>query len=102
MNGAYTEMGHATMIEACTSLKGCRLGPLMRVRGIEWDQRGEGATTLQKLGVQIEGEARERAGVWRRGLGEPSPDFFGILSFKSCNLVYSWKVYLEIIHFIDM
>ena len=48
--------------------------------------------------------ARERAGlgsgegVWRA----PPQKIFGILNFKSFNLVYSWKIYLEIIHFIAM
>ena len=54
--------------------------------------------------TRIEGEAQEEAGG---GLGRgsviPASDFvFGILNFKSFNLVYSWKVNLQIIHFIAM
>ena len=54
---------------------------------------------------QIKGKAEKK----KRGEGSgegarwaPPQNFLGILNFKSFNLVYSWKVNLEIIHFIAM
>ena len=77
----------------------------------------KGANTLRKLGgsesgearikgakrpkfeskARIKGEARERAGGG--GSVSPSPENFLNFELKSFNLVYSWKVNLEIIDF---